>query len=108
MDKLGLSHHFLFEGSVSHIWKAWLKHFRFYLTATEKDSKDEKIKNSMVLLTCIGQKGGKIYETFTFDAADDEMKLEPVFNKSSEYSTSPRKNLTILCHKFFTYRQVEG
>ena len=51
-------------------------------------------------------KNGEIYEIFTFYSADDEMKLEPVLNKFSEYC-NPRKNVTILRHKFFTYRQLE-
>ena len=35
------------------------------------------------------------------------MKLDPVLHKFSEYC-NPRKNITILRHKFFTYRQQEG
>ena len=84
----------------------WPKLFPFYLTATEKDNKDDMIKTPM-LLTCICQKGREIYKTFTFDSADDEMKLEPVLNKFSQ-CCNPRKNVTILRHKFFTYRQLEG
>ena len=30
-------------------------------------------------------KGRELYETFTFDSADDKMKLEPVLNKFSEH-----------------------
>ena len=53
-------------------------------------------------------KGRELYETFTFDSADDKMKLEPVLNKFSEHY-NPRKNVTILRHNtFFTYRQLEG
>ena len=44
------------------------------MTVTEKDSKDDKLKTSM-LKTCIGQKGREIYETFTLDSADDEMTM---------------------------------
>ena len=51
-------------------------------------------------------KNGEIYEIFTFYSADDEMKLEPVLNKFSEYC-NPRKNVTMLRHKLFTYRQLE-
>ena len=56
-----------------------------------------------MLLTCIGQKGREIYGTFTFDSADDEIKLESILNEFSEYC-NPRKNITILYHKFFLYR----
>ena len=77
-----------------------------YLTATEKDGKTDKVKTP-VLLTCIGQKDREIYETFNFDNPGDEMKLASVFERFSEYC-NPRKNITILRHTFFTYRQHEG
>ena len=67
-------------------WRLWLKEFHFYLIATEKDNKDDKIETSM-LLTCIGQ----IYDTFTFDLADDERKLEPALYKFSEYCNLTKK-----------------
>ena len=67
--------------------------------------KGDKIK-TFICLTCIGQKGREIYETFTFEPGN-EMKLAPVLHKFSEYC-NPRKNITILRHKFFTYRQQEG
>ena len=57
-----------------------------------------------IFLTCIGQKGREIYETFTFEPGD-EMKLAPVLHKFLKYC-NPRKN--ILRHKFFTYRKQEG
>ena len=47
-----------------------------------------------------------IYETFTFEPGD-EMRLAPVLHKFLEYY-DPRKNITILRHTFFTYRQQEG
>ena len=60
-----------------------------------------------MLWACIGQKGREIYKTFTFDSADDQMKFELTLNKFSEYC-NPRKNVTILRHKFVMYRQFEG
>ena len=60
-----------------------------------------------MLLTWIGQKGREIYDTFTFNSADDQMTLEHVLNKFSEFC-NPRKNVSILCHKFFMYRQLKG
>ena len=106
MDNLEPPQHFLFKGNMSHTRKLWLKQFHFYLTATKKDNKDDKINTSM-LLTCIGQKGREIYETFTFDSANDEMKLEPVLNAFYEYCY-PRKNVIILRHKIVRCRQLEG
>ena len=84
---------FIFEGNLDHAWKAWKKHFDFYLTATEYEAKSDKVKTCM-LLSCIGQKGREIYETFEFDAADPEnpMKLDVVTKKFELYCT-PRKNV---------------
>ena len=101
MDKLEPPQAFSFDGNVSHSWKLWLKHFDFYLAATEKDTKGDKIKTS-IFLTCIGQKGREIYETFTFEPGD-EMKLAPVLHRFSE-NCNPRKNIIILPPKLFKYR----
>ena len=106
MDKLRPPPPFSFEGNVSHGWKIRQKHFQFFLTATESDTKSDKIKTS-ILLPCIGQKGRDIYETFTFEQDTDKLKLKPVLEKFTSYC-NPRKNITILRQKFFTYKQVEG
>ena len=37
----------------------------------------------------------------------DKLKLKPVLGKFTSYC-NPGKNIAILCHKFFTYKQVEG
>ena len=105
MDKLEPQQSFSFEGNVSQGWKIWLQHFEFYLTATEKDRKNGEVKTS-VLLTCVGQER-EIYETFNFDNSGDEMRLASVLQKFSKYCNA-RKNITILCHKCFTYRHYEG
>ena len=39
MDKLEPLQSFSFEENISQGWKIWLKHFEFYLSATEKDRK---------------------------------------------------------------------
>ena len=75
------------------------------MVATEKDTKGYKINNS-IFLPCIGQKGREIYETYTFEAGD-ETKLAHVRHKFSEYC-NPRKNITILRYRFFTYKQQQG
>ena len=49
MDKLEPLQSFLFKGNVSQGWKQWLKHFEFYLTAIEKDGKNDKVKTSVLL-----------------------------------------------------------
>ena len=71
----------------------------------KKETKGDKIKIS-IFLTCSGQNEREINETFAFEPGD-EMKLAPVLHKFSEYCNS-KKNITILRHNFFTYRQQEG
>ncbi len=106
MNKLEPRSTFSFDGNVSHGWKKWSKHFDFFLTATESDGKPDKVKTS-ILLSCIGPKGRDIYETFQFSTEGDNLKLKPVLEKFAEYC-NPRKNITIIRHQFFTYRQQEG
>ena len=96
MDKLEPPSPFSFDGNVSHRWKKWSKHFDFFLTATESDTKSDKVKTS-ILLSCIGPKGRDIYETFHFSNNEDNLKLKPVLDKFTEY-----------CNQFFTYKQQEG
>ena len=101
MDKLEPPQAFSFDVNISHR----LRHFEFYLAATEKDTNGDEIKTS-IFLTCFGQTWREIYKTFTFEPGD-KMKLAPVLHKFLEYC-NPEKNITILRHKFITYRQQEG
>ena len=77
MDKIEPPKPLLLEGNVSENWRRWRHEFELYLTATERDGKSDKIKSS-ILLTCIGEKGREIYDTFTFDEEGDSMKLPPI------------------------------
>ena len=65
-----------------------------YLTATRKDRKNDKVKNS-VLLTCAGQQDREIYETFSFNNPGHEMNFVSVLEKFFEYCYQ-RKNIIIL------------
>ena len=82
MDKLESLQAFSFEDNVSHNWKLWINHFHFYLAATEKDMKGDKIKASIFLI-CIGLNEREMYETFAFEPGK-EMKLAPVLHKFLE------------------------
>ena len=82
MDNLEPPQAFSFESNISHNWKIWIKHFDFYLAATEKDTKCDKIKTSIFLI-CTGLKEREIYETLGFEPGN-EMKLAPVLHKFSE------------------------
>ena len=95
-----------FEGSIADKWKKWHQECEFFLVATESDAKSDKIKSS-ILLTCIGERGRDIYNTFTFTSADDKLKLLLILAKFEEYCL-PRKNVTYVHYKFFSCCQREG
>ena len=59
------------------------------------------------MLTCIGSKGREIYNTFIVENDEDKMTLSVIITKFYEYCT-PRKSLTYLRNKLFTYRQEKG
>ena len=50
-------------------------------------------------MTCIGQKGRQNYETFNFDNLH--------LCQRSSLNTATQERIS-LCHKFFTYQQLEG
>ena len=106
MERLKPPSELSFEGSVSKNWKVWKKTFQFFLDATEINEKSNKVKTS-TLLTCIGPKGREIYDSFSYAADGDNMKLDKVLEKFDEYC-EPRKNTTMARHKFLTHRQLLG
>ena len=106
MDRLKPPSSFSFDENVAQAWKSWKKTFQFFITATETDEKSEKVKTS-TLLTCIGQRGREIYDTFTFTDAALSLNLKAVLEKFDEYC-EPRKNTTMTRHKFFTHKQNIG
>ena len=64
---------------------------------------------TFIFLKCIGQKKEKYMkkkESFIFESGNG-MKLVPVIHKFLEYCNS-RKNITILCHKFYHMQVARG
>ena len=106
MERLKPPGPFSFEGNLAQTWKTWCEAFDFCLVATESDAKSKKVKTS-ILLTCCGERGREIYETFEFAYEADSMKLKNVLDMFEAYC-NPRCNTTINRHMFFTYRQAEG
>ena len=95
-----------FDGDIACAWKKWKQHFEFFISATQSDEKDDKIK-TCILLSCIGSKGCKVYGTFDFAEPDDAKKLNVILEMFDTYC-QPKKNITISQHKFFTNKQQEG
>jgi len=84
----------LFQGNINENWKRWKQQLDLYLVATEKEKKSDKIKSS-ILLTCIGNKGRDIYNTFTWGEEEDHLNFKLVVEKFNQYC-APRKNITYL------------
>ena len=91
--------------NVAETWKEWKQELQFYIDATEKTDKSDKIKTSL-LLTCIGAKGRELYNTFTFTPATNSLVYKEVLKKFDNHF-EPKKNVTFLRYKFFTYQQKD-
>ena len=76
-----------------------------YITATEKTKKSDKVKSS-ILLTCIGPRGRKVYNTFAFDDNSMKMNFNCILQQFDDFC-SPEKNVTVRC-KLLSYKQSEG
>ena len=73
---------------------AWKEHFEFFLVANEADGKAEKVKTAM-LLSCNGDRGREIFDTFTFENVEASQNLTVVLKAFDDHCT-PKKNTTIL------------
>ena len=71
--------HMTFDGNLREHWKKWKQEIEFYMQATEKDKKANKVKSS-ILLTCIGPQGREIYNTFNFEEGE-QMNFDSIIEK---------------------------
>ena len=93
-------------GNLCQAWRQRRQQSELFLAATESDTKSNKTQSS-ILLTCIGHRGREIFNIFQFDSDEDRMKVDLIMEKFDHFCR-PRKNITMLRHKFFIYRQSEG
>ena len=94
------------EGNLSENWRKWKQRFELYLVASGTSDKEEKTK-AATLLHVVGTEALEVYNTFTWDSAGDEMKVEPIMAKFEAYC-NPRKNVTWERHVFNTRSQLPG
>ena len=78
-----------FDGNLCENFKRFCQNFELYLTATEKDTKPDKVKVA-ILLNTIGSEGVEIYNTFRFPE-DKKEKYDSVLEEFKNYC-APRKN----------------
>ena len=65
------------EGNLAENWRLWKQRFTLWLTATESDGKDDKIKIAM-LLASIGPEALERFNQFTYEAGEDQTKYDVV------------------------------
>ena len=70
MDMLLRAPEMKWEGNLSENWRRFRQAFDLFVTASGHDAKGPKLKTSM-LLTCLGEKGIEVYNTFTVDTGKE-------------------------------------
>lgn len=103
MDKLNHPEPLSLHGNLSENWRRWKQRFQLYLTASGTSEKDESVQ-SATLLHVAGEDALEVYNTFTWDNADDQNKINKIYEKFEAYC-NPRKNVTYERHIFNTRNQ---
>ena len=94
------------DGNLSENWRRWKQRFELYLKVSGVSEKAEKTQ-AATLLHVVGAKALEVYNTFTWDAVGDNMKVKPIMAKFKAYC-NPRKNITWERHLFNTRTQQVG
>lgn len=79
-------------GNVDENWRAFKQQFHLYVTAMGLETKPDTRKVAL-LLTVAGPQAIEVYNTFVFDAPEDNDKLDVVLGKFDAHCT-PKKNET--------------
>jgi hypothetical protein len=89
-------------GNLSENWRLWFQKFKIYLVASGLDVASDERKIAL-LLHNLGEKCIEIFNSFNL-SSEDSKKYDVVINKF-ETHFSPKKNLTVLRHKFLNRKQ---
>lgn len=106
MDKLNPPKKLNFSGNISQRWKLWKQGIISYITDAEKTKKSDEVKSS-ILLTCIGQRGRELHNTFVFGNESMKMNFNYILQKFDDY-WSPQKKCDFRPMQIFSYKQSEG
>ena len=96
---------FNFSGNLAENWKQWYQKFKIYLVASNLDNESDSRKIAL-LLHNLGDKCIEIYNSFNL-TADENKQYEVVVDKFQRHF-SPKKNLTVLRHKFLNRKQASA
>ena len=86
-------------------WRRWRQQYELYITATEKDSKSEKLQCA-TFLALAGEAAIDVFNKFSISTAEKD-KIKPLIEKFEEYCT-PKRNVTFERHVFNSRRQKVG
>ena len=96
MDKIKPNQLDLMNGNICENWRRWSQAMRLCLDGPLSE-KTEKQQASYFLLY-IGESAREVYNTWNL-SEEEKDKTEPLFTRFKEYC-EPRKNLTVIRHKF--------
>jgi transposase InsO family protein len=95
------------SGNIAENWLRWKQRFQFYVKAIGLDVSKHEERVVSLLLTCLGEPGIDIFNSFTFSDEKDKDKYDEVIKRFDEHYI-PKKNITFFRHQFFTRNQLEG
>ena len=88
MDKLQPPDSLPLAGNLSDNWRRWKQRFELYMIASGNQSKPDETK-SAILLHIVGQEALEIYNTFAWESAGDNKKVDKIMEK---FEQSPEKH----------------
>ena len=94
------------SSNVSDAWRKWRQRFELFSLASGLSSKGEGIQ-AATLLHVVGPDALEVYNTFSWEDADDKSKVAKILEKFEAYCV-PRKNITWERHVFNTHNQCNG
>lgn len=89
---------FKFSGNLGERWRQWSQMLDLYIAATRPTANADQ--KGAILLSCIGEAGLEIYNSFDFEAGESKLDYTLVKAKFGNYCV-PRKNVVFERHKFY-------
>ena len=106
MDQLSPPEVLGLDGNIAEKWRRWKQCFEIFSLASSLSGKDAKVQ-AATFLHVVGPEALEIYNTFTWDNADDKNKVDKIVETFDQYC-NPRKNVAWECHKFNMRNQQPG
>ena len=94
-----------FEGNVAENFRRFKQSFEIYLLASDKDSKEEKVKVAL-LLNLMGEEGLEVYNTLKL-TEEQKRNHKEILNELEKFM-SPKKNIVYERFLFYSRKQEEN